>query len=334
MKKFKRLFAALVAAAMMMALCCVSAFAADLDATSQGTDAVTITKNVVVPAGVTAPESTFTFDVVSTDTDSTYKTQKTITIKSNETTGTADLTNQDLKALVPSGKTPGVYTFTVKETSSTPVGKWSAGNEEYTLTINKYNDETVTAYLVKNGSTTKTDNAVFENTYTDNMNLEVSKNAKSEGTLIKDKDYEIEITITNPSTGNQFDGSIKAKVNGTGQEYEFESGKATKVILKAGDKITLENLPVGTTYKVEEVGSKGADTKYNVTIGSTPSQSTAAVTGTLTDGTAVEVYNEYATDNAATGVLTRIMPFVAMIVAAGAAAAAYFVIARKRRAED
>lgn len=331
MKKFKRLFAALVAAAMMMALCCVSAFAA--------APKVTINKNV---KSAVAASNTFTFKVEQNTATETANLN-TVTIDevtvtaSNTAPGSADI---NLSKFETNDVPLGFYTYTVSENTPSDT-RFTKDDKTYTLNVNKYKDASgnivVEAKLLESGSTDKKDAVTFTNTFTDKKGLSVTKAVNDKAYENADEAYSITVTLTKaddddvntlPPTINATKGTSTVTVGGT----VADNGKSATYTfsLKNGETLTLNDIPSGLSYTVTENGvdELKAKNKYFTEVSYTNE------TGTINDqNISATVTNTYKS-KVDTGVLTRIMPFVAMIVAAGAAAAAYFVIARKRRAED
>lgn len=320
MKKFKRLFAALVAAAMMMALCCVSAFAA----TEPSTTAPVIKKTITIPKGVTVP-SNVTFKITQVDNADNVAAPATVTIPdvtatvNGQSSKTGSIVVDNLAINFDSVTAVGEYTFkVVEDDASLTGGKWSVrdGEDFYVhVYVDKNNNKKYSITGTNEATdTVKLDEITFTNAVSAKSSLTVKKTVDNDY-VDKDTEYTFTIKFSDKDTAETF-------------------------ILKAGQSKDFPNLDAGVTYTLTETKPTGAN--YVSTSNSLVENSAEAKTvdglevkdALIGEGTnSVEVTNTYK-QVSPTGVLTRIMPFVAMIVAAGAAAAAYFVIARKRRAED
>lgn len=125
--------------------------------------------------------------------------------------------------------------------------------------------------------------------------LEISK--KVSGTSDKTVNFTFEITLQ--KSGDPFGGTYEVVATDAVKEtetnsttisadgkitFDATSGKAT-VVLKADEKITIKNLPVGISYKVEEKNIPGGYSK---------TKPAGAATDTITEGTKTEEFeNQY-----------------------------------------
>lgn len=360
----------------MLAAGALTAFAADGDPTP-ATDAqkftneaeLKIQKIINYADGVTVPAQDFTFSIEQNTADSVKAVSLTtpVTISSQEisasTKAGAGKYNQevlasdaiDIEALK---GTPGLYVYTVKETSENVLDNeqygWTMNTsaDEYTLRIYVDKDGKVT-YTIENkgtkieklvpsaeeGSDYVTGGFSFTNQYTKKgeKNVENSKGSltiekKIEGSYA-DKEDQFDYTVTftdtsiNPAyTVKSADGST---VSFTGNEFT----------LKGGQSATFENIPAGTYYTVSETMKDSNTQKYDAAYvatqnGNAGTSTKATTTGSLLVGEGANsvVYTNTAKDITITGLALQAAPYVALIGLALVMMAAYVVL--RRRAEN
>ena len=127
---------------------------------------------------------------------------------------------------------------------------------------------------IKNGSGTITAGKVTvtaTNTYEKPTgDLEIGKTVKGEGA--PNASFTFDITLTDA------DGK---PVSGTFSGITFEDGSAT-VTLKAGEKVLIEGLPAGTSYKVTERATDGFASSIDGAVGTIPEDGKAVVSAVNT----------------------------------------------------
>lgn len=169
------------------------------------------------------------------------------------------------------------------------------------------------------------------------FNLKVNKAATQTGTPTY-KVYVLDSTNTVITSANHFGGAILADMNGN--YFEVTAGTAATIHLKHGEKLSVHNALVGSTYDVTEAASTGYTPSVNVTTnGGTP------VTTAGTANTALSVAGNQVGENAnkadytnahqtvtPTGISINNLPFILMIVIAAGAIVAFVAVKSRRKA--
>ena len=325
MKRVKRLFACLLALTMMLGLS-ATAFAADGGTTPTDQETVTIKKVYKLVGQGTSPAETFTLEQVGdgtvTDGEATSAPHLgTITGAAfAEGAATVDGTTGNITVALPGYTSVGVYEYTLKEVAGTTAGvNYYGKNIKLVVTVVNGNDGKLRIAAVHTEAVGEAKNDSFTNTYSAGT-LNVSKTV--EGNLgDKDKYFEFKVTLTGVE-GKKYADSYA--VTGGSSDAENPSsiaiGEEKTFKLKHGDTITIENLPAGVTYKVEET---------------TPSDYTAESTGA--DGTMdaeakTAAFTNTKTGDIDTGVYLDNLPYI--LVFAGVLAIAAVFVVRRRRFED
>ena len=145
----------------------------------------------------------------------------------------------------------------------------------------------------------------------------------------KNKKFEFEITFTDANgkslrlVGNAPTYSITSDTTTAG-------GEKLSVVMKDGDAITLNNVPIGGTLVVREIEASGYQTSYK--IGETETKGNAAqYTVPETGGTIAFINHRNVSPD--TGVFVDSLPYI-LIIACVAAAGAFVVIRRRKTRED
>ena len=173
--------------------------------------------------------------------------------------------------------------------------------------------------FTKAGKKLANNEAAFNNTYTANK-LSISKTVA--GNLgDKSKYFDFTVTLTGKE-GEEY--SLPATITGgsdkSGKKENVAISGTTTFKLKHGDTITIENLPAGVSYKVEEA---------------TPSDYTMNATGqegTMDAEAKTAAFTNTKTGDIDTGVYLDNLPYI--LVFAGVLAIAAVFIVRRRRFED
>ena len=341
MKKTKKLLACLIAAATMFTMGSTAfaeetvnkaqtpvngivQFTKEYKLIGEGSSPAEIFNFTIEKAGVTDAAENVNVDNMPTPTVGTVSYTK-------EDGATTDGNKKTVDVTLPTYKSVGVYTYTIKETAGTTAGV-DYDTNSVTMKVTVVNDETSGAFkvesvsFIKNGSKLANDEAAFNNTYTANK-LEVSKQVK--GNLgDKSKYFDFTITLTGKDEETAYDENGYTVSGGSYDENPtfIEVGATTRFKLKHNDTITIENLPKDVTYTVTET----AVDKYTTTVN--------GIEGNVAEGeTASDKATQAFVNNKGgeidTGInlttLPYILVFAGVIVIAGAA-----FITRRRKYED
>ena len=151
----------------------------------------------------------------------------------------------------------------------------------------------------------------FENKY-DSYTLSVKKEVQGNHGD-KTKEFSFPITITSgDNTAKKY--RYKITRSGTTTVGTLDSGVPSTIKLKNDDKIEIIGLTQYDTYNVSEVTELGYEVKYK--IGTNTAQAyTQALSGSITESTLIQFIN-INSQNAPTGVILGIMPYILMIVLA------------------
>lgn len=287
MKRVKRLFACLLALTMMLGLS-ATAFAtetAEKVQTPANGGTVTFEKEYKLVGEGISPAETFEFNIA----------------KAGVENGGVDAEKQDM---------PTVGTAAYDSKSVTM---------KVTAVDNNGTIEIAAVSFTKAGKKLANNEAAFNNTYTANK-LSISKTVA--GNLgDKSKYFDFTVTLTGKE-GEEY--SLPATITGgsdkSGKKENVAISGTTTFKLKHGDTITIENLPAGVSYKVEEA---------------TPSDYTMNATGqegTMDAEAKTAAFTNTKTGDIDTGVYLDNLPYI--LVFAGVLAIAAVFIVRRRRFED
>lgn len=350
--KLKKLFAGVVAVAMMatMAMPSFAATGASGNAQAPTDGAVSLKKTYTLVGIGSSPEETFEFtaNYLSGDKGATEPTslpvissavygEKGAATQNNTKSITVNFNNVDYK-------TVGVYNYKITETNKHTAGVTYAPAIGMKVTVGNASDEnnsvevkSVSFWTLKEDGKTFDEKIngddAFENTYTANT-LTMTKTVKGD---MGDKEndyftYTLKLTgaagVTYPESyevkgGTKADNPKSVSVTaGETTTYTFQ--------LKHGDSIYIENLPKDITWSVEETPAEGytayteysmlkktEGTKYN---GTTDGQEITAAFTNVKDGTVD------------TGVILDNAPYILML--AVVAGGAMMLVIKKRREEE
>jgi hypothetical protein len=359
MKKFRVLLLTFVVAVTMMAGS-LAVFAEDTAPapTTGGTPidtagTVPISKTVQVAEGITFNETITVTATQTANADGVTAPEQVRPITGTIAVTQAAKTTPATGSLNFSSLTkPGEYTFIVTETAATTDshGTWSVmDNQKYYLQVLVKADGSK-QYAISKGenivgkdSTDKTTVAAFENTYTKETTLVVTKRVVNPEYVDANTLYPFTITFTAPATG-----SLKADgyaVTNASNAFSDAEGTTALTTVKSGDTVYLKadgtfkvnGLPAGATYKLEEGTTTNVDST-TIAIVENDVAREAVVAGKIVDGAKLgEGTNSATVTNTykqitVTGVIMNVLPFVMMIAIAGAAAAMYVVSRRRKMA--
>ncbi|MGU7951463.1 QVPTGV class sortase B protein-sorting domain-containing protein [Streptococcus suis] len=277
MKKYSFLVSGL--ALMMLATGTVKAEEISNSNVVNGTS-LNVTKSLDVADKVLVPNTTFTFTIsgVSSEKETTkdgltvyeglttgLETSKTVSYTNTDTTDSKEKTVAFDFSGVNYPK-PGVYRYLVTETSGNTPG--------VTYSTKKY---VVDVYVLSEGDTIKPKYIIsrqeggeakepikFDNTLKTTALTVTKKVTGNAG----DKNKDFEFTITLEANDHYKNGSkIFAKINdkvGKITDKELSIG-ANKFTLKDGESLSVDKLPIGITYKVEENKSEDYEVSAKLT---------------------------------------------------------------------
>ena len=363
--KLKKLFAGIVAVAMMATMGATSVFAETSAAsvttsvagngTLKSTNTVSISKTYTIAQDMTAPKETFYFDLhavsARSGVDTNSKTianptpDKTYEIKFTENVGATETKSFELPLSDLAITKVGVYEYTLTERSTTATpGVTYAPALKMTVSVTNPTDETDTAlnYTValRDTAGNKVDaTKAFENKYAA-QKLTISKRVAGNLGDLKEV-FAFKVTLkgktgyTYPDAGIAFDG-VTLPEGKTNPDVIPVDGQAHTIYLTHKGSAVIKNLPKDVEYTVEEVASTTVDYIVSLTNDST---------ARLTDGTAIASGTIVAEKDAKagfvnthtgvvdTGVILDNAPYIALltIVAAGAVV---MILKKRRNYED
>ena len=359
MKAKKRLFAGMLALAMLLSLN-VTAFAQE-PAGYTDQSSITVKKEYVITnRSTTAPAENFTFDVelvsikdaaVGVSTANTPEPAVSAAEFSNPIIATTDkqVATADIVITLPEiggeggYKGVGVYTYKITENtaSATPGITYDSTPIYLVVTVLQQGNQLVRQvgiheseldgeeYQMINDKINPGDTA-FTNTYSAG-NLTISKNVTG---LLGDTGKYFKFTVNvSGKTGTTYnvdvtDGAGDSSVAGRTNPISITAGTDTVFWLKSDDSIVIQNLPYGVTYTVSEdsTESEGYTVKVNGEAGD-------KVTNAEVDVAAETVaFTNEKGGTIDTGVYLDNLPYI--IVFAGVLAVAAVLVIRRRRVDD
>lgn len=343
-KTLSRLAAMFLSVMLLAALAIVpaSAESSPLIVNKDG-DTITFSKVVDVTNadGAGNPTGKFVFTV----TDDTGNADAQIVDEDNATDGvqivapltTGTSVDVDIEFRMTAFTAPGVYTYTLQETSSSIAGM-VIDDTEYTLSVVVVNadpdDPDGTTYVIDSAEITanggKTDTITnYYHTYDLTLNKVVTG---AFGNHNEDFTFTVEFT-TNDDNATSFQWAYTS-VNPTWTDVSFENGTATvNPTLSDGESVMFRGLPEGTTYTITE----GENNYTTTAAGTGVDENTGKVVSGdfVVDGTHSDVAVTYTNTlgaSPATGIITTFAPYALMVVVA--AAACFFFLRRRNAAED
>lgn len=240
-----------------------------------------VTKSFGLTEGVLSPATDFTFSITSQNVAGSTETKDGLTVYSGIVEGmetqkiisysnTDTMANKDKTTDFDFSKVvyprPGVYRYLVTETSGNTPGV-TYSNKKYVVDV----------YVLSEGDTIKPKYIIsrqeggeakepikFDNTLKTTALTVTKKVTGNAG----DKNKDFEFTITLEANDHYKNGSkIFAKINdkvGKITDKELSIG-ANKFTLKDGESLSVDKLPIGITYKVEENKSEDYEVSAKLT---------------------------------------------------------------------
>lgn len=330
MKRVKRLFACLLALTMMLGLS-ATAFAtetAEKVQTPVNGGTVTFEKEYKLVGEGISPAETFEFDIAKAGVenggvDAEKQDMPTVGTAAYAQNGATTAGNKkEVTVALPTYTSVGVYSYIITEKTGTTAGV-AYDSKSVTMKVTAVDNngtiEIAAVSFTTAGKKLADNEAAFNNTYTANK-LSISKTVA--GNLgDKSKYFDFTVTLTGKE-GEEY--SLPATITGgsdkSGKKENVAISGTTTFKLKHGDTITIENLPAGVSYKVEEA---------------TPSDYTMNATGqegTMDAEAKTAAFTNTKTGDIDTGVYLDNLPYI--LVFAGVLAIAAVFIVRRRRFED
>ena len=328
MKHTKRIPALLLALCMVLAAS-VTAFAAGngFGGLNYSDDAsVAIVKIYRLEGNGTSPAETFTLqqigDGVVIDGDAeTAPALGTVTGAAfAEGAATANGAEAEITVELPAYERVGVYAYTLREVAGTTAGVTYYGND-IRLVVTVINDDDtgkLRIAAVHTESIGDEKNDTFPNIYSAGT-LNITKTVTGN---LGDKTRYFKFTVTLTGEAGKTYGESYAVTGGSyeGNPSEVRIGETATFYMKHGETVSVENLPYGVEYTVQEETPED----YTVTAeGNTGTVGAASVTAAFTN-------NKGGTPD--TGITLDSLPYIAML--ALAAAGVLLLVAKKRASKD
>ena len=362
--KLKKLFAGILAVAMMATMAAPAFAAGSINETiteENKMDTISIDKKYTVTTeGTTAPDETFQLKQVS----KTYDNKKTSSkVESeNEVPNLPYVTGKEDDKIVAeasyteTGTAPkftislpkydyvGVYTYTLQEVDNATAGvDYQA--KQFELTVYAFQGkEGIYTYAVAHEVTDKTEKVKdVANSYTAGS-LTVKKEVTGE-LGEQDRLFHFTVVLTAPNNKTVKSAIGVSADSNTGSAFttkNFTEGENTLTIefdLKHDDEVTISNIPYGVTYTVKEAETDGYTAKVDNKIVAADTGVDGDIAKVTSDDGAVFADADKITfvnnkgGNVDTGVILDNAPYIAlmMVVVAGAAV---MVIKKRRHYED
>lgn len=309
-----------------------------------------VTKNLVFAEGMKVPGATFKFTATSQTEGAPTATIADITYSNTDDAGTLTERKYNVAktGTITFGNFPhaGEYVYTVKETQVSATG-FTYDTSEYTMKVIVANKAGGSGVYVQSITAAKNDvkeeQLLFTNTYRKNANLSITKETKGTHANL-DKEFTFQITIYKAVTESPDVTTYTGKIGS--EDVICTVGTVKEFKLKNGQTLSFDNLPVGTRYKVEEVGAadgytpsvtlvENGTTTINNKTAQTESAGIAAVANEQANALVGENANSVTFTNtynevAITGIVVKNMPFLLMI-GFGVIALVSLVVLTKRR---
>ena len=293
-------------------------------------DAVFSVKQVTNADGVTAPATVaeYTVSIPAASLKANTKVSESLGLAA-KTTAVGEYTFE-VKETAPAATT-GTYGWTVVDQTTYYVHVYVAQNGDHSYIVTK-GTNTITDNKLDN----KVDSINFTNTFTKEAGaFTVTKKVENDQYADANTKYEFKATFTESATSGEAADFVK-KIQVAGATDVQVNGSAITFKLKKDETATFTNVPAGVKVDVVEAQATNVkSTKIDITSnGETKPQKGGLDSGEVLLGENANsiVYTNTYQDVTLTGVVTKIVPFVAMIAIAAGAAALYMVSRRRRDA--
>lgn len=296
-----------------------------------------ITKDFGLTDGVLSPKVTFTFDVKGDDTASGEKDglhvysgtnytngldTATVTYDNNSNTGTKQQTTTVDFSKVTYDK-PGIYRYTVTEqTGNIPGVTYDTKTYTVDVYVLQENGTYAPKYVVSSEKDTQDKKPIQFNNQIKTTRLKVSKEVTGNAGD-KNKEFTFSIKLEDKNTNKYYEnGKVSmtiTKKDGQTENVEVSLGAEQTFTLKDGESATIDKLPQGIEYTVNETGDDGY--KQSATINKNTTASTTEDytlgTGVTSDETADEIVVTNTKDSTTpTGVAMTVAPYVGLTILA------------------
>lgn len=296
-----------------------------------------ITKDFGLTDGVLSPKVTFTFDVKGDDNASGEKDglhvypgtnytngldTATVTYDNNSNTGTKQRTTTVDFSKVTYDK-PGIYRYTVTEqTGNIPGVTYDTKTYTVDVYVLQENGTYAPKYVVSSEKDTQDKKPIQFNNQIKTTRLKVSKEVTGNAGD-KNKEFTFSIKLEDKNTNKYYEnGKVSmtiTKKDGQTENVEVSLGAEQTFTLKDGESATIDKLPQGIEYTVNETGDDGY--KQSATINKNTTASTTEAytlgTGVTSDETADEIVVTNTKDSTTpTGVAMTVAPYVGLTILA------------------
>ncbi|PHV55574.1 fibronectin-binding protein [Streptococcus macedonicus] len=296
-----------------------------------------ITKDFGLTDGVLSPKVTFTFDVKGGDTASGEKDglhvysgtnytngldTATVTYDNNSNTGTKQQTTTVDFSKVTYDK-PGIYRYTVTEqTGNIPGVTYDTKTYTVDVYVLQENGTYAPKYVVSSEKDTQDKKPIQFNNQIKTTRLKVSKEVTGNAGD-KNKEFTFSIKLEDKNTNKYYEnGKVSmtiTKKDDQTENVEVSLGAEQTFTLKDGESATIDKLPQGIEYTVNETGDDGY--KQSATINKNTTASTTEAytlgTGVTSDETADEIVVTNTKDSTTpTGVAMTVAPYVGLTILA------------------
>lgn len=350
--KLKKLFAGVVAVAMMatMAMPSFAATGASSQAQTPANGAVSLKKTYSLVGVGTSPKETFGFTVVYLNGDKGATDPGTVPVIGNAAYLAGGAATQDNTKDITvdfssvNYRTVGIYNYKITETNNHTAGVTYAPAIGMKVTVGNASDENTSVEvksvsfwtLDEDGKTFKekiNGDDAFENTYTANT-LTMTKTVKGD-MGDKENDYFTYTLKLTGAAGVTYPDSYEVKGGTKTDNPKSVSVKAGEMTtytfqLKHGDSIYIENLPKDITWSVEETPAEGytAYTEYSML----KKTEGTSYNGTTNGQEITAAFTNVKEGTVDTGVILDNAPYMLML--AVVAGGAMMLVIKKRREEE
>ncbi len=179
-----------------------------------------------------------------------------------------------VKITVPTSySSAGEYKYTITQTAGKTQGmNYDSGaiNLCVLVTIDKKGYVQTDSFLYAGEGSAKKEG--FVNSY-DVRSLSITQSVT--GNIINEQEeFTVKVTFT-PESGKKFKYNMRySSANSASEDINYSSTTATtkQFTMKAGETLTINNIPVGVTYLVENISDNGYQTEYNNNSGTVGAQ--------------------------------------------------------------
>lgn len=360
--KLKKLFAGIVAVAMMATMAIPGFAAGTTAATKNTTSAVDNAGQVTIalkyngtgfktdPTGVTFDHGGAAYDLKNTSlTGTQYTAAKALTIGAGAFTATEGGTENKLTIQLPTYTNVGTYYYSFTQSVSTTDGMTHDATKMYLMVhvINEDGEDLTNKTGLKcmvailnadptNTATNLTNSKIdsLTNTYK-SKDMVVEKIVKGDlGDRNQEFNFKVVLTKTKAVTGEiTFKAPHETEIKINSSDWSADNTYTTKVfMMKHGESASFANLPEGVSIKAYEVVDNKGESVGEIFGSYTVTGNETEVTVSETSATKITITNK-SNEHVDTGVILDNAPYIALltIVAAGAVV---MIMKKRRNYED